>query len=129
MFGSCGGTSKKTDTATEEARSSDDSQGAIGELAGTWRGNSHIFGYGTAVATATLDGRGQGHYVVRGSGSERRGRFRIVSWDKSYLVVESEGHQERVHATQRGDTLWVDNAFIGQVRLQRVASNPDSLKP
>lgn len=129
MLGSCGGTSKTTNTATAEARSSDDSQGAFAELAGTWSGNSHVFGYGTAVATATLDGRGQGHYFVSVSGTERRGRFRIVSWDKSYLLVESEGRLERIHATRRGDTLWVDNAFIGQVRLQRVASGTDSLKP
>ena len=122
MLGSCGGQSKTTDRATGEARSSD-SQGAVAELAGTWSGSAYISGYGTAVATATLDDRGQGHYFASVGGSQRQGRFRIVSWHNGYLLVESERYQERIHATRRGDTLWVDNVLLGQVRLQRVATN------
>jgi hypothetical protein len=91
----------------------------LAELAGAWSGTAVVPSYGTAVGTVSLDAKGQGHYFVTLSGSSQNGLLRVVSWDHRWLVVElGVGLQQRIHATRKGDALWLDAPW-GQVRLDR----------
>lgn len=116
----CGGKAKTGEDARSEPGAVVPASGPFATLAGTWTGTADLPGYGTVIATAILDARGQGQYFVTVSGAKRQGAFRVLAWDTSYLLVESEGHEERIHATLKGNALWIDNAFIGQVRLDRL---------
>lgn len=125
----CGGNGKQAEPAKGESAESEpakdepkppapasDSRAA---LAGSWSGATSIPGYGSVVATFTLDNQGSGYYFVSAGGRQEQGPFKLLSWEKGYLLVEAKGHQERVHATHRGDKLWVDHTLIGQVLLVR----------
>lgn len=119
LLASCGGKQASSQSGAEDAAAPSNTRGPFEVLAGAWQGSANITGYGTAIGTATVDAQGLGHYFVTLSGSKHQGPFTIVSWDGQYLVLEADGHQERVHASLRGESLWIDHPFIGQVRLQR----------
>ena len=122
LIAGCGGNGVQAEQASSEQAPRDrpvvatDSRAA---LAGSWSGATSISGYGTVVATFTLDSLGSGFYFVSASGKQLQGPFKLLSWDTHYLLVEAKGHQERVHATHRGNELWVDHTLIGQVKLVR----------
>jgi hypothetical protein len=115
-----GGGRVKADAGTAD-------RGAIGELAGTWKGELEHAQYGKVRGDVVVDGDGNVSYTVQGEGVAHSGVFRVERWTGTELRVKDQGPGAgtyTIKASLSGPRLELQLDPVGKVVLVRAGAKP-----
>lgn len=89
------------------------------ELAGVWRGETEVDGWGTVRLRARVRANGMFTATVTTGAHVLQEVGRIRAWDGARLTVAVAGRQETVPAQLEGERLMATVPVVGDVELRR----------